>query len=635
MSFQTRHLLHSDRLTVRLALGITLLVVVPLGVGLYVLSYHHFSRTIEARRRAAELQNRILEVTLRHQMIEKDSTLITRILDEIGKQPEVQSVMILDHKGVIRFSSRPEMVEKEIPLGSPACQSCHSVNPEDRDRWIVMEGEGGEELRSVLPIENRPECHECHDAEQRLNGIMILDISLAEVQAQLREDSAWILGGTAALALLLLGGLGIVLRRLILVRLARLGRAARSIAKGDLEERAAVDGRDVITSLAEDFNNMADAVSRLITEVRGQEAQLASVMNSLDDGLVVLDRDFRVVASNLSFCRRFGSHPEALRGRRCREAIGQNLPCFPSEQDCPAAKCLSTGEVQRAVFRIDMNDGENGLVEEVYASPVVDGDGKVRQVVEIWRDISERVREEERLAEIERLVSLGALASGFSHEVSTPLASMLTCAEAVLGRIDDCRGPDGPAEEVLPAIRQSAETIRQEVHRCKRTTEQFLRFSRGIPPSIELIDLRSVVAGVVSLVGPTAREARVTIRMEGSDPVAGVRANTEVVQHVVLNLMINAIQSFDEAGGTVVVRFQAGRDVRIRVRDTGSGIPPGARKHLFEPFRSQKPQGTGLGLFLSRSFMRRFGGDVRLVESEVGSGSCFEIIFATVGKGRE
>jgi len=100
-----------------------------------------------------------------------------------------------------------------------------------------------------------------------------------------------------------------------------------------------------------------------------------------------------------------------------------------------------------------------------------------------------------------------------------------------------------------------------------------------------------------------------------------------VVQHVVLNLLVNAIQSCPPDGGSVEVSVEVDEDVRVRVRDSGCGIRAEDRKHLFEPFRSRKPQGTGLGLFLSRTFMRRFGGDVRLVESVAGMGSCFEIIF--------
>ncbi|GAB4157609.1 MAG: hypothetical protein Fur0037_25500 [Planctomycetota bacterium] len=279
--------------------------------------------------------------------------------------------------------------------------------------------------------------------------------------------------------------------------------------------------------------------------------------------------------------------------------------------------------MQRNVFRTRSPDGDDDVVEEVHASPVFDEDGNVERVVEVWRDITLREREERHLAEIERLVALGTLASGFSHEVNTPLATVLTCAESVLGRIAE----GGVGADLLADIEESARTIQQQVLRCRRITDQFLRFSRGIPPSIEPIDLEAVVANVIALVVPTAREKGVRVDRELNGTLPAVRANVEVVQHVVLNLLVNAIQSCDRPGGEVRLSFRVDDQVRLRIEDRGCGMDEVQKKHLFEPFRSRKAGGTGLGLFLSRSFMRRFGGDVRLVESRPGEGSCFEVSF--------
>lgn len=622
------HLGGIDRLTLRLSLAITALVTGVLAIGLYALSEHSFNRLVESRRQAAELQNRILEAALRQQMLEKHakSTLIATILREVGAQPEVKNVMILDHNGVIRQSSREDLVGHTVSRDSDECMICHRDAPAERDRWAVLDVPGGEMLRSVQPIENGPECYGCHAPEKRMNGILILDVSLASVQAQLATDRRWMVAATAALGLLLIASVGFIMRRLILLRLTELRSTARSIAAGDLTKRAAAGGDDTITGLATDFNNMANAVLGLVSEVKERESQLADVMNSLDDGLVVLDQDFRVVAANHAFCRRFGAHPEALHGRRCEEALNGGLQCGGGS-GCPSARCLASGELQRATFQFPSQDGEPSRVEEVHSSPVFDQEGKVFQIVEIWRDITERVTEETRLAELERLESLGALAAGFAHEVNTPLATMLTCAEGILGRIHESNGATTPAAE-LQEIRDIAETIRGQVLRCRKITEQFRRFSRGIPPSTEPVDLTEVVKSIVALVAPTARQAGVSLRIDDGERVPLVTANTEAVQHVVLNLLVNAIQSFDNGGGMVTVSYQIGSDVRLRISDQGRGIAAEARRHLFEPFRTSRPQGTGVGLFHSRGIMRRLGGDVRLAESEIGVGSCFEVVFA-------
>ena len=620
-----------DLLSVRLAATVAVLVILPIAVGLYALSHHRFDQAMEAKRRAAESQNRILGTALRHQMMDRDPTLLAAVLDEIGSQPEVQRAMILDHEGRIAISSEPEEVGKVLSQTSATCLVCHSKEKEERESWVLLESDTGDVLRSVLPLENRPECYRCHDAEEEFNGILMLDVSLAELQNEMRADVVGIIVGAGALALFLLASIGFVVRRLVLDRLARLSRTARSIAAGNWKERTQERGRDVIGSLARDFNGMAESVENLVAEVKERASQLVSVMNSLDDGLVVLDLNCRVLAGNHSFCQRVGIHPETLQGRRCHGSEGNLLACCTQERECPALRCMATGRVQRAVFRDSNGAGQSNRIEEVHASPVLDQNGEVTHVVEVWRDISQRMQEQQKLAEIEHLVSLGALASGFCHEVNTPLASMLTSAESILGRTNASLR-FAVLEEELPAIRQSARTIQEQVLRCRKITDQFRRFSRCIPPSVEPLDLRQKVEEIIALVSPTAREASVTLELEDSGPIPPVMANTEVIQHVLLNLLINAIQSCGAKGGRVTVSLWVAADVRIDIQDSGCGIAVDEQRHLFEPFRSHKPHGTGLGLFLSRSFMRRFGGDVRLVESRVSVGSCFQVMFVRAGK---
>jgi two-component system, NtrC family, sensor kinase len=615
---------HVERLTLRIAIGVSLLLLGPLAGGLYLLSALQYSHAVEARRGAAELENRILETTLRHDMLTRDARLMTDTLREIGREPEVLRAMIIDHNGIIKLSSRSSEVGIQTSKSSPTCLVCHSEKPADRKRWVTFKEGGADVLRTVLPIENRPECHGCHDAATRLNGMMVLDVSLSQVQAQFRSDVRWLGGGTAVVALVMLGGLGWHLRRVVLSRLATLTRTARAIAGGALGERADTTGDDAIASLATDFNAMADATSRLIAEIRQREQQLSGVLNGLDDGLIVLGRDFRVIAANRSIAKWLGSHPEALRGQQCRHVAGHALPCC-DDPDCPTARCLATGRLAQATYRLPARDGADERVYEIYASPVYADDGSVGQVVEAWRDITDRVREEEHFAEIERLSSLGILASGLSHEVNTPLATTLTCAEGIIDQLPDAAAPPGAA--TIDAIRDSALVIRDQVLRCRTITRQFLGFARGIPPATEPIDLGHVVDGVLALAAPAARAAGVELVRDANGPLPLVSANTEVVQHVALNLLVNAIESCGDQGGRVTVRFGVGEDVRLQVCDNGCGMPPDAQRHLFEPFRTQKPNGTGLGLFLSRRFMRRFGGDVRLVESAVGCGSCIEVVF--------
>jgi len=255
----------------------------------------------------------------------------------------------------------------------------------------------------------------------------------------------------------------------------------------------------------------------------------------------------------------------------------------------------------------------------VHSSPIRDQSGALTHVVEVWRDISNRRAAEARLAESHRLASLGLLASGFSHELNTPLATVLMCVEGILREAGAEGG--GPA---AARIAESAGIARDQVLRCRGITQHFLRLARGQPSAGDIVDLSRTVEAVGRLIGPTARAHSVTIQVE---PIPGdlrVRADEAELQHALVNLMLNAIQACPP-GGAVVLSANGGDQVRLRVADDGCGIAPEHHARIFEPFFSLRKGGTGLGLFLSLNFVKRWGGDI-LVRSSPGAGATFEIV---------
>jgi two-component system sensor histidine kinase FlrB len=137
------------------------------------------------------------------------------------------------------------------------------------------------------------------------------------------------------------------------------------------------------------------------------------------------------------------------------------------------------------------------------------------------------------------------------------------------------------------------------------------------------VDLAPVIEAVARLVEPTAAEHNVKVEVRPSPNGLHVRAEEAALQHTLINLLLNAVQA-SSAGGKVTVESEAGTQVRVRVIDSGCGISAQNQKLLFEPFFSARKGGTGLGLFLSLNFVRRWGGDIH-VTSEPGRGSTFEI----------
>ncbi len=142
---------------------------------------------------------------------------------------------------------------------------------------------------------------------------------------------------------------------------------------------------------------------------------------------MVLDPHRTIVAANDAFLRRAEHSREEVLGCQCRDVP----PGGCTVDDCPTLACLGSGSSQVRICERHTPGGAT-VWEEVHASPIRDGAGKLQQVVEVWRDISERRAAEAHLAESHRLASLGTLASGFSHELNTPLATVLTCVEGIL-----------------------------------------------------------------------------------------------------------------------------------------------------------------------------------------------------------
>jgi two-component system sensor histidine kinase FlrB len=286
--------------------------------------------------------------------------------------------------------------------------------------------------------------------------------------------------------------------------------------------------------------------------------------------------------------------------------------CEP--ESCAARRCFATGERQTAVLtRVD--EAGTTRFEELHASPMRSGEAVVG-VVEVWRDITDRRAAEARLAGTHRMASLGMLASGFSHEMNTPLGTALTCVEGML------RTMDGRDEAAL----ETAQIAREQLLRCRGITQQFLRLSRGQAAATELVALEAVAASVARLVSPTAREKEVTVRAAGEGTTT-VRANEPELQQVLLNLVLNAVQACAR-GGRVDIEVDAGAagGPTVRVRDDGCGIAAAQLERIFEPFYGLRPGGTGLGLFLARDMARAWGASIR-ASSAVGEGATFEVVF--------
>jgi PAS domain S-box-containing protein len=594
-------------MTAGLAVGVTAAVVAACTAAAYVYSRHHFQALLADARSSALAQGELIRVALEHQMIENDRTLIARMIESFGRQARVERVALLDRHGTERYVSGPRADAGPFPQ--------YPADPPADSR--VIETRGGALLRTVVPIRNREACYRCHDSRQKVNGILILDYNAGEMRAAMTTDLRWMVAGAAALTLLLVGAIVLVVRVAVLRRLQRFETTARLISTGDLARRVPAEGSDTISWLAREFNTMADSVTGLVGEVRNQQERLERVINSIDDGIVVLDPGRKIIAANDAFLRRAGNSRDEMLGCCCQDVV----PGGCTVQDCPTLSCLQSGGRQVRICERRTLEGAVAC-EEVHASPILDAGGRLTHVVEVWRDISERRAAEAHLAESHRLASVGVLASGFSHELNTPLATVLMCVEGILR--------DLPEEQSGGRLRDNAAIAREQVLRCRGITQHFLRMARGQSSTVDIVDAGAALDAVHRLIAPTARAHSVAVDLGPVPAGLHVRAGEAELQNALINLMLNAIQAC-RPGGRVSVRVDSGEQVRIRVADNGCGIAPENLRRIFEPFFSLRQGGTGLGLFLTQNSVRRWGGDI-LVESATGEGSTFEIVLPALAE---
>jgi signal transduction histidine kinase len=245
--------------------------------------------------------------------------------------------------------------------------------------------------------------------------------------------------------------------------------------------------------------------------------------------------------------------------------------------------------------------------------------------IEVWRDITDRLALEAGLEQSERLAAVGMLASSVAHEVGNPLAAILTAVEGLLRRLDQ------PGAGEPPELREYLEIVRKQVFRCHQVTERRRGCARVPGRQLSAVDAAAAVREVLALVLPQARAQAVEVRSAVEGPAMAL-ADDLLLQQVFLNLVLNALQAMP-SGGVLTVEARAdGDEVSVTVADTGPGIPDSARRHLFQPFRRARPDGsgTGLGLFISEALVRRCQGTLT-VASAPGGGAAFTVRLRLAG----
>jgi signal transduction histidine kinase len=348
-------------------------------------------------------------------------------------------------------------------------------------------------------------------------------------------------------------------------------------------------------------------------------------MDDADRGIVVVGADGRIQHLNPAAARLLGVRP----GRVVRRPACEVLRTVVDGED-PVGDALRAARTEREAMLLAPGGVELPVLLRTARV------GVPARVLLSIQDLTQTRRMREELRRHERLATLGQLSAGVAHEIRNPLAGIGTSAQVLLRRFE-------PRDDRSRFVR----VILDEVSRLDRIVNGLLQYARPQPPQLRPAPLEPCVRRVLETQRQAFADARIEVEVSVAPRMPKVWIDPDLVQQVLLNVTVNAVQAMPD-GGRVRVELRIARRRRpprgpgrrasdaargaaagasgwiryaqIRVGDTGSGIARGALAKLFDPFFSTKPQGTGLGLAICQTIMQEHGGSIE-VESREGQGT--------------
>jgi PAS domain S-box-containing protein len=345
-------------------------------------------------------------------------------------------------------------------------------------------------------------------------------------------------------------------------------------------------------------------VQQIVNRLIREKGFLEKVFEALHEGVIILDPKGVIGFLNHAACQFFGLDPERATGE------------FISTQ-IRGLDWATLGKPGRTISRdLEVFYPENRYLN-FYLAPIdgVKNASEALGYVMLVRDLTSTRAEAEETLESERLNALTLLAAGVAHEIGNPLNS-LDIHLQLLGRKLRKLPPveRGPLEENLA-------TAREEIQRLDLILKQFLHAVRPTTPHREKQDLHALLHETLRLLEPEMASRQIAVELDLADSLPLAFIDPGQFQQVFYNLIRNAYQAIPADKGRVTIRTRVNDfEYMISIEDNGTGIPPEHMGALFEPYRTTKSTGSGLGLLIVRRIIREHGG-VIAIESEANQGT--------------
>jgi len=363
------------------------------------------------------------------------------------------------------------------------------------------------------------------------------------------------------------------------------------------------------------------AVAALNREIEARERFITNVVESLRDGLVVLDADGRVRAWNRAMEERYEIKAQEVLGRPFLDIN----PTWKREGLAEPMERLLRGEIEEfAVEGLEHETLKKGRVILNVKGSLLRENLAPSGAVILVEDITEKVGLERSARQAEKLAALGTLSAGLAHELNNPVGIISSRIDLMLQEAEELGLP--------PQVRQDLGVLHRHSQRVARIARGLLSFARQSPGDRGLLDLNGVVEDTLLLLEKQVSKEGILVRRSLAPDLPPMQGDPNALQQVVLNLLTNARDAMGDGGeirietGTVASRPGW---LRLVVADNGPGIPLDRLPKIFDPFYTTKAQGTGLGLSVSYGIVREHQGTID-VQSQPGKGTTFTLTFPVV-----
>ncbi|MDH4233078.1 MAG: PAS domain-containing protein [Nitrospirota bacterium] len=388
--------------------------------------------------------------------------------------------------------------------------------------------------------------------------------------------------------------------------------------------------------LIESFVDISEQKKRE-EERETSHAFLQSIIDGVADGIVVFGRDYRVQLMNKAAREFSARHLAAEEALHCYKIFhDSDQPCAGKDHPCPLETILRTKQ-PFAVNHTHFDRNGEEKIFEILASPILDEKGEVVQIIEISRDITEKLMFEQEKKKIEKRLyqeqkdqSIITLAGGIAHDFNNIIMSVIGNAELIKA-------------ELLPGTKGQnlSENIIRAGEKMADLTNLLLAYAKTGFYRQETISVNQVIMDALELTHK-GKALHVETRLDLADEIWPVYADKGQITQVFMNIFMNAFEAMEKKGGRLKVetrniRFDdvwecsqfaeahpAGDYVYARIEDTGVGMSEEIQKKVFEPFFSTKFLGRGLGLAAAAGIIQKHEGCISL-ESETGKGTAVHV----------